>query len=54
MESINKIIDPETNKIYQYCSNGEPGKMQMKLYNKLVSIQTGDSPDEFGWISFVE
>lgn len=51
---IGKIIDPETNKIYEYCKNGEPGPVQMKLYRKLVDIQTGDAPDEFGWISFVE
>ncbi|MCA1757878.1 MAG: branched-chain amino acid aminotransferase [Bacteroidales bacterium] len=51
---IGKIIDPETNKIYEYCRNGEPGPVQMKLYRKLVDIQTGDAPDEFGWISIVE
>lgn len=51
---IGKIIDPETNKIYEYCKNGEPGPVQMKLYRKLVDIQTGDAPDEFGWISIVE
>lgn len=51
---IGKIIDPETNKIYEYGEPGVAGPMQMKLYNKLVGIQYGDEPDEFGWVSFVE
>jgi branched-chain amino acid aminotransferase len=51
---IGKIIDPEMNKIYEYCRDGKPGPVSMKLYNKLVAIQYGDIPDEFGWITIVE
>ena len=51
---ISKIVDPEKNKIYEYCKNGEPGPVTMKLYNKLVAIQNGDEPDPFGWITIVE
>lgn len=51
---IGKIIDPETNIIYEYCKDGKPGPIQMKLYKKLVDIQMGDAPDEFGWITIVE
>jgi branched-chain amino acid aminotransferase len=51
---IGKIFDPEKNMIYEYCRDGKPGPVTMKLYNKLVSIQNGDEPDEFGWISIVE
>ena len=51
---IAKIFDPETNKVYEYCRNGEPGTDTMKLYNKLVSIQNGDEPDPFGWVTIVE
>jgi branched-chain amino acid aminotransferase len=51
---IRKIVDPDNNKIYEYCRNGEPGPQTMKLYNKLVSIQNGDEPDTFGWISIVD
>lgn len=51
---IGKIVDPEKNMIYEYCRNGKPGDASMKLYNKLVSIQNGDAPDEFGWITIVE
>lgn len=51
---IRKIVDPDNNKIYEYCRDGNPGPVTMKLYNKLVAIQNGDEPDEFGWISFVD
>jgi branched-chain amino acid aminotransferase len=51
---IAKIFDPETNAVYEYCKNGEPGVQTMKLYNKLVAIQNGDEPDPFGWITILE
>ncbi|HEY5470223.1 MAG TPA: branched-chain amino acid aminotransferase [Bacteroidales bacterium] len=51
---IAKIFDPENNKIYEYCKDGQPGPLTMKLYNKLVSIQNGDEPDPFGWVTIVE
>ncbi|MGD0340757.1 MAG: branched-chain amino acid aminotransferase [Bacteroidales bacterium] len=51
---IGKIVDPEKNKIYEYCRDGKPGKLTMELYNKLVGIQNGDVTDEFGWMTVVE
>ena len=51
---IAKIFDPEKNKIYEYCKDGNPGPASMKLYNKLVAIQNGDETDEFGWMTVVE
>ncbi len=51
---IAKIFDPEKNIIYEYCKDGKPGAETMKLYNKLVSIQNGDEPDPFGWITVVD
>ena len=51
---IGKIFDPEKNKIYEYCRDGKPGDATMKLYNRLVSIQYGDDPDDFGWMTVVE
>jgi branched-chain amino acid aminotransferase len=51
---IGKIVDPDKNKIYEYCRDGKPGELTMKLYNKLVGIQTGDAPDEFGWMTVIE
>ena len=51
---IGKIVDPDRNVVYEYCKDGNPGPVTMKLYNKLVSIQYGDEPDEYGWITIVE
>jgi branched-chain amino acid aminotransferase len=51
---IAKIFDPEKNKIYEYTRDGQPGEQTMKLYKKLISIQNGDEPDQFGWITIVE
>jgi branched-chain amino acid aminotransferase len=48
---IAKIFDPGTSKVYEYCKNGEPGEVSMRLYNKLIAIQCGDEPDAFGWIT---
>ena len=51
---IGKIVDPDKNMIYEYCKDGKPGEVTMKLYNKLVAIQNGDAADEFGWMTVVE
>jgi len=51
---IKKIIDPDLNKVYEYCKDGKPGQVCTKLYNKLTSIQFGDEPDDHGWIEIVE
>ena len=51
---IGKIVDPDKNMIYEYCKDGKPGHLTMKLYNKLVAIQNGDEDDEFGWMTVVE
>lgn len=51
---IAKIVDPDMNRIYEYCKDGNPGASSMKLYNKLVAIQYGDEPDIHGWITMVD
>jgi branched-chain amino acid aminotransferase len=51
---IRKIVDPDTNKIYEYCLDGKPGPVSTRLYNKLVSIQNGDEPDTHAWVEFVD
>jgi branched-chain amino acid aminotransferase len=51
---IAKIFDPEKNKVYEYCKDGQPGPESIKLYNKLVAIQYGDEPDTFGWITVID
>jgi branched-chain amino acid aminotransferase len=51
---IAKIFDPEKNIIYEYCKDGKPGTETLKLYSKLTSIQNGDEPDPFGWVTIVD
>ena len=50
---IGRIVDPDRNISHEYCRDGEPGPVQMKLYNKLIAIQNGDEPDPFGWITIL-
>lgn len=51
---IKKIVDPDMNRIYEYCKDGNPGPVSTKLYKKLTAIQFGDEPDIHGWIEIVE
>jgi branched-chain amino acid aminotransferase len=51
---IGKIVDPDKNMVYEYCPDGKPGPVTMKLYDRLVGIQNGDYPDEFGWMTVAE
>jgi branched-chain amino acid aminotransferase len=51
---IAKIFDPEKNKIYEFCKDGQPGSGTMELYKKLTAIQNGDELDPFGWVTIVE
>lgn len=49
---IKRIVDDASGKEYTY--GNEPGPISTRLYKKLQAIQTGDEPDEFGWVSIVE
>ena len=51
---IAKVFDPGNNKVYDFCASGSPGTLTMKLYNKLLAIQNGDEPDQFGWVTVLE
>ena len=51
---IGRIDDLENNKQYVFSSDGNPGEKTMMLYKKLVGIQNGELPDDFGWTTVVE
>jgi branched-chain amino acid aminotransferase len=51
---ISSIFDPEENKVYEYCRDGKPGPITLRLYNRLIELQNGDGPDSFGWMTVVE
>ncbi|MBN2348236.1 MAG: branched-chain amino acid aminotransferase [Bacteroidales bacterium] len=50
---VKKIVDPGTNKIYEYCQDGNPGKISTKLYNRLTAIQFGEMEDVHDWIRII-
>ena len=52
--SIKTIVDPDMGKTYNFCTEGIPGPISTKLYNKLTAIQFGDEPDNHGWITEIE
>lgn len=51
---VRSIVDEFTGKTYQFSKNNEPGPVSRQLYDKLTGIQTGDLPDPYGWIEFVD
>jgi branched-chain amino acid aminotransferase len=51
---IRKVVDPDTGRIYDYCKDGNPGPVSTDLYNRLISIQSGDAPDKHGWVDILD
>ena len=51
---IGKIVDPEMNKVYEFCKDGKPGPVCTKLYNRLTAIQFGEAEDKFGWTTCLD
>lgn len=49
---IKRVYDADMDKEYLYGS--EPGKISVKLYEKLRAIQYGTEPDPYGWTDIVE
>ena len=38
-------------KVITYSKDGKPGPISTRLYKKLLSIQIGDEPDTYGWLT---
>jgi branched-chain amino acid aminotransferase len=51
---ISQIDDLDEHKSYVFSKDGKPGPICEKLYNKLKSIQCGDEPDLYGWVTILE
>ena len=49
---MNKVIDPEKNKVYTFGS--EPGPVLSELYHALKDIQYGRTEDKHGWCELVD
>ena len=50
---VNKIVDLENNKIYEFCKDDKPGPVSTHLYEQLSGIQFGDIEDNFGWTEII-
>jgi len=46
---VKKILDRDSDKVYQYCKDGKAGPVSTKLYKHLQGIQLGEVEDTFGW-----
>ncbi len=51
---ISIIADPEKGKEYVYCKDGKPGPICSKLYQRLTSIQFGESEDPYQWTRIIQ
>ena len=51
---ISKIDDLDEDKSYVFSTDGNPGPVCEKLYDKLRAIQCGDEPDPYGWVKIIE
>ncbi len=51
---LSRIDDLDENKSYVYSTDGKPGPVCEKLYNKLRAIQYGDEPDPYGWVEIID
>jgi branched-chain amino acid aminotransferase len=51
---IGKIFDPAVSQTFEYCKNGEAGRVCTTLYNRLRAIQYGDEADKFGWVEIID
>ncbi len=51
---IGKIKDLDQDRTFTYSSDGKPGPISTKIYNKLLGIQFGDEEDPYGWIDIIE
>ncbi len=51
---IKRIVNDDTGEVVEISPDGKPGPLSIKLYEKLVAIQSGDEPDDFGWVDVIE
>ena len=48
---IDKVIDPEKNKVYTF--GAEPGPVLTELYHALRDIQFGRTEDKYNWTEII-
>ena len=50
---IKKIVDSQSDRVYEYCMDGAVGPVIHKLYTRLLDIQYGAAEDKFGWVKIL-
>ena len=53
ISAIKKIVDTQSDQVYEYCPDGKVGPITHKLYTCLLDIQYGASEDRFGWVEII-
>ncbi len=51
---VNKILDRNSDKIFEYCKDGKAGPVSTKLFQRLQGIQLGEVEDKFEWNLIIE
>jgi branched-chain amino acid aminotransferase len=51
---IRKIVERESEKVYEFCKDGKAGPVSEKLYRKLQGIQYGEEPDTHNWVTVLD
>jgi branched-chain amino acid aminotransferase len=51
--AIRKIVDIQSDRVYEYCRDGKVGPVTRRLYTRLLDIQYGASEDKFGWVEII-
>ena len=51
---IKKIVDRQTQEVYEFCKDGKAGPVSEQLYKKLQAIQYGTDEDKHGWVTLLD
>ena len=51
---IKKIVDRDSDRVFEYCKDGKAGPISTKLYQTLQGIQNGDLEDKYDWVTIIE
>ena len=48
------LEEPEIEKSFRFCPDGEVGPVSTKLYKRITGIQAGELEDTHGWCHFID
>ena len=53
IKAFKKIVDTQSDRVYEFCPDGKVGPITHKLCTRLLDIQYGASEDRFGWVEII-